>query len=231
MEIVLINQSTEIDDAEVARIAAACNIQLQNDVGPAWNIEAPLSVTTGKSATKDSFPFYFVDEIPEAPDALAYHDVEKGIPTGRIGVKPTLAAGETVSSATSHEAVELQCDIYCASWSFSNRLRCLVATEACDPVQNDTYTITVDGTAVKVSNFVLPAYFTDDAMGNPVDHLKTLDETFAIAPGGYQIQMKAGSVHNVFGARFSDALRAGKAASHGRTFWRHVTMALVMQDD
>jgi hypothetical protein len=36
-------------------------------------------------------------------------------------------------------------------------------------------------------------------------------------------------VHNVFGANFSSALRAAKEASQGRTFWRNVTMALVME--
>jgi hypothetical protein len=51
--------------------------------------------------------------IPEAPGALAYHFVQPdGVPAGKIGVETTLNAGETVASATSHEAVELQCDIF-----------------------------------------------------------------------------------------------------------------------
>jgi len=143
-------------------------------------------------------------------------------------VSTTLAAHESVSSATSHEAVELQCDIFCASWSYSNRLHCLVATEACDPVQSDTYTIPTGGGAVEVSNFVTPYYFTEDALGAPLDHLGTVKETFGIAKGGYQIRMKGGAVTNVFGEGFSDDVRAGKEAGHGRTFWRHVTMALAM---
>jgi hypothetical protein len=157
---------------------------------------------------------------------------DNGVPAGKIGVKTTLDAGETVSSATSHEAVELQCDIFCASWSYSTRLRCLVATEACDPVQDDVYSIkATDGTSVEVSNFVTPAYFTDDALGQPLDHLGKLDKTFAIARGGYQIRMKGGRVSNVYGRDFSERVRAGKEASRGRTFWRHVTMALAMADD
>jgi hypothetical protein len=229
MSITLVNQSSLIADAEVESIAAACNLQLQNEVSAAWGIKDPLKVTTG--ADPAAYQFLFVDEIPEAPGALAYHyvDPDTGIPAGKIGVKVTRDAGESVSSATSHEAVELQCDVFCASWSFSNRLRCLVATEACDPVQSQTYTIDVGGSAVEVSNFVTPYYFTDNALGNPLDHLQKLSRTFDIAPGGYQIQMKAGRVHNVFGANFSSALRAAKEASQGRTFWRNVTMALVME--
>jgi hypothetical protein len=217
-------------DADVARIAQACNSQLQNEVALAWDIKEPLTVTAAPSAGAGSYPFFFVDDIPEAPGALAYHFVQaNGVPAGKIGVKTTQSAGESVSSATSHEAIELQCDIYCATWSFSSRLRCLVATEACDPVQSGTYDITVEGSPVQVSNFVTPAYFTDNPLGRPLDHLGLLSQTFAIAHGGYQIQMKAGRVHNVFGEGFPDALRAGKEASQGRTFWRAVTMALVMQ--
>ena len=135
-----------------------------------------------------------------------------------------------VETAASHEAVELQCDIFCASWSFSNRLSCLVATEACDPVQGDSYTVDIaDGTKVPVSNFVTPAYFTDNALGNKVDYLGKLNETFAISPGGYQIQMKGGAVKQAWGAQAPAALREGKARSQGRTFWRAVTMAIAMQ--
>jgi hypothetical protein len=228
MGITLVNQSTVISDAEVETIAEACNRQLQKDVAAAWGISTPLTVTTKPDSS--SYPFFFVDEIPEAPGALAYHYVQdSGVPAGKIGVKVTQQAGDSVSSATSHEAVELQCDIFCGSWSYSNRLRCLVATEACDPVQSQSYTIAVGGSAIEVSNFVTPYYFADNALGNPVDQLGKLKGPFEIAHGGYQIQMKGGAVHNVFGAEVSPALKAAKEVSHGRTFWRHVTMALALQ--
>jgi len=228
MNIALINHSTAISDEEVKHIAEACDIQLQRDVAPVWDIMHPLRVKSARS--HNDYPFYLVDEIPEEKDALAYHYVQdNGVPAGKIGVKVTMDAGETVSSATSHEAVELQCDIFCASWSYSTRLRCLVATEACDPVQSDVYTVeTHDGTRVQVSNFVTPAYFTDDPLGKPLDHLGKVHKTFDIAKGGYQVRMKAGRVDNVYGRDFSARVRAGKEASHGRTFWRNVTMALAM---
>lgn len=228
MEIVLINQSTKITDAEVESIAHACDAQLRNDVAPAWDIKHPLRVTITPDTS--SYPFFMVDDIPEAPGALAYHFVQNnGVPAGKIGVKTTLDAGESVASATSHEAVELQCDIFCASWSYSDRLQCLIATEACDPVQGDTYDIKVPGGAkVGVSNFVTPYYFTEDPLGNALDHLGTLKRPFDIAKGGYQIRMKGGKVSNVFGEAFPEALLAGKNASQGRTFWRHVTMAIAM---
>src|SRR5271165_3130746 len=223
MGIVLINQSASVSDAEVANIAEACTRQLSNDVAPAWDISQPIVVSTGTAPDSSSYPFFLVDTIPDVPGALAYHFVQpNGVPAGKIAVETTLQAGETVAGATSHEAVELQCDIFCASWSFSDRLKCLVATEACDPVQGDSYTVTVnDGSKIPVSNFVTPSYFTDNSLKQPLDHLGNVQETFAISPGGYQIQMKGGKVTNVYGPAFSAALREGKEASQGRTFWRH----------
>ena len=230
MGILLINNSKSMTDKDVLQIAEACDLQLKNDVGPSWNIDVPQSVTVATKPDNSSYPFFFVDNIPEAPGALAYHYVQdNGIPAGKIGVETTQKVGESVASATSHEAVELQCDIFCASWSFSDRLRCLVATEACDPVQNDTYEIEVsDGAKIEVSNFVTPYYFTEDPLGNKLDHLAKLKRTFDILPGGYQIQMKAGRIHNVFGDGVSKDFREAKEKSHGRTYWRAISMAVAM---
>lgn len=228
MAIALVNQSTQVTDSEVADIAEACNLQLQNEVAKAWQIASPLAVTVTPS--EGDYIFYFVDEIPEAPGALAYHDVDKnGVPFGRLGVETTLKAGESVSGAASHEAVELQCDIYCASWSFSNGLNCLVATEACDPVQSETYKVHVaSGADVEVSNFVTPLYFTPVESGS-FDHLGSLKHPFEISSGGYQIRMKAGRVHNVFGDRVSEELKQAKRESHGRTYWRQISAALALE--
>jgi hypothetical protein len=228
MGIVLVNQSSALSDEEVRQIAEACDTQLVEHVGPAWDILHPLRVTTKKDKT--SYPFFLVDTIPEAPGALAYHFVQdNGVPAGKIGVKTTLDAGESVSGATSHEAVELQCDIFCASWSYSSRLGCLVATEACDPVQTETYKIKVsDGTQIEVSNFVTPTYFTDGSQKKSLDYLGSLKETFGMTSGGYQIRMKGGKITNAWGDAFPKALLAAKQLSQGRTYWREVTMAIAM---
>jgi len=228
MAIAFVNQSTGVTDQEVADYAEACNTQLQNEVAKAWQIADPLAVTVTPS--KGDYLFYFVDEIPEAPGALAYHDVDaNGVPYGKIGVKTTQQAGESVSSAASHEAVELQCDIYCASWSFSNGLKSLVATEACDPVQSETYKVHVSsGADVEVSNFVTPLYFTPVASGT-FDHLGSLSSPFEISHGGYQIRMKGGAVKNVFGDKVSAEYKQAKDLSHGRTYWRQIEILLAQE--
>ncbi len=215
-----------LTDTQVADYAEACNIQLHEHVAPAWR-QSPLSVSVHNHPSWYRFEFH--STIPEAPGALAYHDVdENGKPYGRIGVKTTLDAGETVSSAASHEAVELFCDTFCQDWMFSNRLRALVAKEACDPCQSQSYEI--DG--VEVSDFVLPTYFEEGTSAARFTYRDNVSESFGIASGGYQIRMKAGTVTNVFGdVPPSPTLMAGKGQSHGRSYWREVQAALIFSGD
>ena len=228
MTISLVKQSDLITDVGLDQIAQACDRQLQHEVAAAWGIKDPQKVITGPDPT--AYQFFFVDEIPEAPGALAYHyvDPDTGVPAGKIGVKVSRDAGESVSSATSHEAIELQCDIFCASWSYSNRLRSLVATEACDPVQSQTYTVDVQGTPVEVSNFVTPWYFSREGPGPPPGppqrpHRNLRDRTWGL-PDTHEGRRRAQRLRR----RISAELRRAKEASRGRTYWRHVTMALAM---
>jgi hypothetical protein len=229
MGIQVINQSNQLGPAEARRIAQACHIQLQRDVAKAWDIASPLSV--GVADRPGWYRCYFVDSIPEAPGALAYHDIdEDGTPYMKVGITETLSNGDAISTTTSHETVELQCDLYCQEWAYSSRLRHLVATEACDPVQAQSYRIKVgDGTFVPVSNFVTPFYFVDADRGKRLDYQRTLVQPFSIAKGGYRIDMHAGAVTNTFGKGFPRRKKRQIAEGHGRTFWRHVTMAIAMR--
>ena len=217
MGIQLSTQTALCPEADLTNIAVALTAQLR-DVARAWRVD-PLTVSTHSHPSW--YPFTIVDDIPEAPGALAYHDIDPtGKPYGRIGAKGCIHSGISISSAISHEAVELLGDTYCATWAYSTRLNALIAQELCDPVQDGTYDI---GT-IEVSNYVLPAYFEDEADG-PYDHLGELSQPFSIARGGYQIKMTAGRVTQVFGDRFDPILREAKAASHGRTYWREVQAA------
>lgn len=221
MGITFINQSTVLHDDQVEEFAVAINEAMHEHVAPAWK-RSPISVSAATRRRHPSwYPFYFVDKIPEAPGALAYHDVDTNGPYGKIGVQTTLDAGEDVCSAGSHEAFELFGDVFCADWAYSNRLNKLVARELCDPCQSDSFKIN----GQTISDFVLPAYFEEEHDG-PYTYMDTVSDSFGIARGGYQIQMTPGGVKNVFGDDFPDRLMAGKDASHGRTFWRKVTGAL-----
>jgi hypothetical protein len=93
MSIVLINQSTKITDTDVEYIAEACDFQLQNEVAEAWDIKDPLNVTT--TSDPEAYPFFFVDDIPEAPGALA--NLKQPFDIGKGGYQIRMKGG-TVSN-------------------------------------------------------------------------------------------------------------------------------------
>ncbi len=216
MGVVLINQSKYIKYDEVNRMADALTVQLSRDVAAAWGSRGARTVVqAGLNAHPSWIPMYLVDDIPEAPGALAYHDVDNnGKPYGRIGVKTTLDSGASVSSAVSHEVVEYRVDPFCQLWAAGPRS--LVAYEACDPVENNVYDI--DG--VEVSDFVYPAYFQVGGKQQQYDHMHVLHAPFTVAHGGYLITMAEGQVTNQWG---SEADPHRKDGSRGRTFWRHAS--------
>lgn len=229
MTIRLVNDSTLVTDGEANVIAAACTIQLHQHVARAWGIANPQTVTTRN--VRGAYNLLLLDGLDEA-DALGYHDVdENGVPYIKIGCSATIGAGEQVSTVVSHECCELQCDIWCASWSYSAAHSFLLATEVCDPVQDRSYTIrspAASGHLVRVSDFVTPAYFTDTPASDQLSWMRSLTQPFSFTHGGYVIRMQAGKVDNVFGAKFPDWKRATKAQPGSRTFWRHVNMALTL---
>ena len=203
MDITFINQSHAITDQKVAQIAEACGLQLKNDVAAEWDIQHPIGVKTGSAPTSRAIPSSSSTRFPRRPAHLhttSCRTTES--PRARSGCKRRTDRARVGRDGRESRSCRTPVRHLLTSWSFSNRLSCLVATEACDPVQGDSYTVDIaDGTKVPVSNFVTPAYFTDNALGNKVDYLGKLNETFAISPGGYQIQMKGGAVKQAWGTQ------------------------------
>ena len=129
----------------------------------------------------------------DVKNAIGYHERNNaGIPFGFVFTEIAHSLGEDWSVTLSHEALELIAD---------PEVNLLVAGphpgglkrdvfhwyEMCDAVQAEAYEI--DG--IKVSNFVLPLYFTggeeksgrNDFLGRSYDG-KTL-RSFGVNPGGY----------------------------------------------
>lgn len=147
------------------------------------------------------------DAIPEAPGALAFHQVVGGIPDIELGASlfQTLTDGsggqESASGGGSHELLELLGDVGANMWADkqdgSNKT---CAREMCDVVQNTGYSAT---NGVWVSNFLLPAYWIPGAPG-PFDHLAVMSDRNDVSHG-YEIQADAAQnvaqVGGVMGAR------------------------------
>jgi hypothetical protein len=204
-------------DVDLSKWAHVLTAQASNCAAE-WRIK-PLLVSTFPHPSW--YRATLVNDIPEAPGALAYHDVgDDGIPYMRIGVHTTLNAGESVSAALSHEVLELLVDPWCATWVFDPTRKALVAREAADPCQQLSYEL--DG--VTVSDYVLPGWFGERG---PMDRLGALDKPFTLARGGYAIIMRAGQVTQITADADGERSVARKQGSHGRSWWRQVQAALV----
>ena len=183
MIISVINQSEgALKDAGLQAGIRAVNRQLQYDFLPYWGFGAQLRLE-GKRGRDDKF-----DPADVRGDAVLYvlrrkganddgfHTANiNGIPYGFVYLDVAKKLDEAWSITLSHEALELVGD---------PELNMLVKGphpeedrdvyhwfEMCDAVQNESYLI--DG--IKVSNFVLPLYFTSsDERGGRNDFLGTV---------------------------------------------------------
>jgi hypothetical protein len=142
----------------------------------------------------------FRDTIPEAPNAMAYHQVVNGVPDIEIGVDlfTSLTTGvESVSVGVSHELLELLQDVGANGWcDKQDQSGEMDAREACDKVQNTFYEAS---NQVAVTNFLLPSAFIPGAPA-PWDYLQVMKAQDDFSQG-YNIQAPAPSSTSQQGAR------------------------------
>jgi hypothetical protein len=211
MDIVLWNQSAVLEDDLGQLIAEACDLQMHDDVAPAYGLQPPPRVSFFPSAAKledlpgDCLVVIFAEDQPGAKAAAGLM-APPDDPTTRVWgnrernfarVYPgtilknggeKIAGARSISAATSHECIEATYDRNVALWVWNERDRQLVAGEVCDQVEEDAYTKRVGTEAVAVSNFVYPAWFDVRAPeGSRFDHMRRLNAAFSFSDGGYLI--------------------------------------------
>jgi hypothetical protein len=195
----------KVTDEELQTAIRAINRQIAEDFVPYWSMAATLRLEGRSAAEPDSAQaadmrgdavIYLWDEV-DVDGALGYHfQNNRGIPFGFVFTSIAEEIGEAWSATLSHEALELIGDpetnllVIGPHPDPAEDREVFHWFEMCDAVQAETYEI--DG--VKVSNFVLPLYFTGtretDEPGARNDYLgraykgQTL-RSFGINPGGY----------------------------------------------
>jgi hypothetical protein len=250
-DIVITNASTLVDDEQVARIAEACIRQVKDQVEPAYGLQ-PISIRFVSSDGHKDLPpnshvvVVFDDDAqaqekgftgmnPENPQLEAYGVgvvKEGGLSHARVFANLSTENGDTnlfegprsVSCSVSHEVVEARIDPSINRWAVGSDGR-LYAYEACDAVENDAYTISVDGQDVSVSNFVLPRWFDPWAEGGQFDFLDKVTAPFKPHNNGYvlvydpreetpRVRMEPDE------GLLDDATRNSKRSPLARTRWR-----------
>jgi hypothetical protein len=217
------NHSSQVTDAQVQAMTAACAKQIAQHVAPAhYVLPAPvLYLARNAPALPTQARIITVMDDLDDPQALGYH-TEDGADHiwGVVGTKAAMSQGAkaltgaySISSILSHEVGEMFMDPFCSGWYDSGK-GYLVAAEIGDPVQSDFYLI--DGVAV--SNFVCGAWFNPmAAKTDKFDWMGNLKAPFTMSRGGYWVQLKGGKVTQKFGTQMPKWLREVKMSSESRT--------------
>jgi len=186
-KIALVNRSTVLHPDDFENIAAAVTVQASRDFGPAWGITALISpMKPGEQPPADWWQLIVLDNSDQA-GALGYHErTAAGQPIGYVFAETDQEYGLKVSVTTSHELLEMLADPWiCAAAlkQISNTAGDVYAYEVCDPVESDELGYEIAG--ISLSDFVLPAWFEDDASRGPYDFCNHLTAPFSLAAGGY----------------------------------------------
>ena len=203
MQIQILNQSTLLTNAQLADTVAALQAQVSNDFGPIYKIEATLTLT---SQDNSSIPIYLIDNDASAPPgAVAWHTTDdKDRPYGIVPLDIAIQYGMPIAPVIGHELLELLADPYCNSvveavWPYGSKTIAWVAYECCDPVEDDSYTRSVNNVVIPCTNFVLPNWFQAAGKG-PVDFLGKLKTPLSLDAGGYAQFYQHGRWSQQFGA-------------------------------
>jgi len=206
MLIAVINESTMVTNAQCNTMCKAIQTQLNLHVLPAWNMKA---ATITFYADKTKVPGYawvvnMLDNSTQA-GALGYHSLDDDKVDAFIFAAPVLQNGGAVmvysttnptqylvSATLSHEVCEMIGDRFANGFSVGPQISegNLYCQELCDPVEDGTYAIAMDGYQVGVSNFVFPAWFNPEATkaaNAPFDYMAKLTTPFSMNAGGYMI--------------------------------------------
>ncbi len=206
----------------LARTAAGLTKDLQQTVAQFWPEAAGAVVRVGSGPSDvgpDEIPAFITPTTPE-PGAIAYHSDDGSAKPFIVLALDTVSTLQEAQEALSHEFDETIADAPCNRWA-DNGAGEESAFEICDPVESNSYPVDLGdgGDPVWASDFVLPAFFSQNASG-PYCYLAlagnaqaqvagTPSAPFAVATGGYEVERTAtgsetqvtAKVHPVAGKR------------------------------
>jgi hypothetical protein len=224
------NLSTLVSDEDAYTMAMLADFQLREHVAPAWSLAPPTVLSLAKPA---EFPVNAIigilDDADQAGDLGWHTEGPDADVYGRVFAAPVLQAGGnaltnalSVCSVLSHECIETLGDAACNRWA-QRADGAMVAVELADPVEGDSYEVTISSKAEvvtgTVSDFVIPDWFNPLAGEGKTDWLGLVTAPFQVRDTGYVITMAPGSttVTETWGERYPEWRKAMKASPAART--------------
>jgi hypothetical protein len=192
VQIALVDQTGEVDLAELQTLAASMNEQIIRDFAPIWNVKA--SVTAYATAPANTWSAVIQKSLDQ-PGALGYHTDANNQPISYIEYQPPGPEGYSVT--VSHEILEMLADPY------GNRMHGALLPqgitpeqvgmtdptaqvqyllEVGDPCENFSYLVGQN----YVSDFLLPGwYYSAPQAQTAYSHQGGCTQPRQVADGGY----------------------------------------------
>ena len=190
--IVVINESTAISNADIQKMLPAFEQQWNQDLQSAWRVE-PASfqfLPQQKAPAAGSWWLVFLDNSDQA-SALAYHDLTNdGYPVSKVFVKTLQAQGASISVGATHELCEMAVDPW-LNGAYQDSSGAFWAAEICDPVESDKYGYQIGD--VLVTDFVTPNWFAHRQSQSVIDFQGHAHGAFEVLSGGYAQKFDAQS--------------------------------------
>src|SRR5260221_5942982 len=164
-KIAMVNASNAVGNAEFPPVLVAIQNQIDRDFLPEWgNLAIPArlkfySWAQFSNVPPEAWPI-FINRHSIDPGALAWHTDDNRQIYGRVFAGDCRLYNLLLSVTLSHEILEMMVNPD-ASKAYKMADGRMIAYEVCDPVQADELSYEKDGSGVKVSNFVLPSYFSN----------------------------------------------------------------------
>lgn len=124
--VVVVNKSTKVTEAQVKAMTRACATQLRYHASPAWGLHTvPVTYAANETlAPPGSWVLAVLDDSDQA-DALGWHTEDQGdLVYGRVFASPVLDNGGdvltkplSVASVLSHEVLETFVDPHVNLWA------------------------------------------------------------------------------------------------------------------
>jgi hypothetical protein len=181
--IAIVSQTTNVGAEDLNQVAAALQIQVQRDLIPKWGIDAKIrSYQKLVDVPLDAWPVLLKDASGAVSGA--YHSVRNGVPFALV------VFSEDWTLDMSHQILEILVD------SLGNRFTTAPSidpddkgalvqylVQICDPVEDARFSYEIHG--VKVSDFVLPAFYDSAAISGPFSFTVRPARPLQVLPGGY----------------------------------------------
>lgn len=222
--ITVVNHSQRVSNSDVALMTGACASQLWWHAAPAWGrTPTPVVYAVDEKSAPPGSQVIGIFDTPDQPGVLGWHTEDaNGVIYGRVFAGVVLDHGGTVmagqlsvSAVLSHEVLEDFIDPNCNLWIDVDGRRSY-ALEVGDPVEADSYALSIDNRSVAVSNFITSKW-ADPAARSGFDHMGRCSAPFQMAPGGYVLQMIGGQVSQVFAAEYPEWKKSMKESPLART--------------